>query len=124
MKTSFQAMPVIEQPGRHWIQLTDVVIWFSRHPMTAEQVSSLPNSLILHFNPTFGLDEQEAIREMVKLAEEKRAEKILGVFPGSLLVEMVNYRDRAVSFGVAIAAPQFAEDGTQRGFQHTGWKMF
>lgn len=123
MKTSFQVMPVIQTKGG-LVELTNTVIWLSRHPMTAEQVASLPDTQILHFNPTFGSDEEEAIKAMCVLAEEHNAGRILGVFPGSLLVEMCGYIRRSPTFGVAVAAPQFAEDGTTRGFVHKGWKTF
>lgn len=123
MKTTFQVMP-ITQTASGLLQSTNTVIWLSRHPMTQEQVASLPDTQILHFNPTFGLDENEAIRAMAQLAKEHNAGRVLGVFPGSLLVEMVGYVRQSPTFGVAISAPQFAEDGTQRGFQHTGWKIF
>ncbi len=123
MKTSFQVMP-ITQAASGLLQSTNTIIWLSRHPMTPEQVASLPDTQILHYNPTFGLNEQEAIRAMVKLADENNAGRIMGVFPGSLLVEMVGYSRRCPPFGVAVAAPQYAEDGSPRGFIHKGWKMF
>ncbi len=123
MKTSFQAMPLI-QTTEMLVQSTNTVVWLSRHPMTPDQVASLPDTQIIHYNPTFGSDDNEAIRAICALAEENNAGKVLGVFPAPLLIEMCGYNRRSPTFGVAIAAPQFAEDGSPRGFQHKGWKTF
>lgn len=117
------------------------VLWLSRHPMSTQQQVDLlkvvrhsyrftpafqPSAIqIITLNETLPVGKTEAFDTIKRLMDTHECEVLTGVFPAHIAADLavrgyINTRPWVAFLPVAI--PQFAEDGSPRGFAHSHWE--
>lgn len=117
------------------------ILWLSRHPMNLAQQSDLleavqakfkytpnlrPDVLeVVMLNITFPAKSSDAINLVANLAIEYGVTYIAGVFPAHIAGALARHNaQECAPYGVfvPVSVPKFAEDGEQRGFEHSHWE--
>lgn len=105
------------------------VLWLSRHALSTEQVEDLTREsgyeelTVTTVNMTYPARSGQAVGQIEAAAAG--FDLVAGVFPAHIAGEIVRRKfdgDGGPSFWVPVAVPIFAEDGAQRGFQHSHWE--